>query len=547
MNDIANKLIELLTQIESEVIEFKEAQNSFDDDKLGKYFSALSNEANLRGLDCAWLIFGVKDNHKVIGSRYKNTEKELLAVKKMIADNTNNNISFKEIYTLNYQGKRIVLFEIPPALKGIPTTWKGHYYARQGESLTSLDLHKIEQIRNQQNMSDWSAGIVENASIDDLSMEAIAFARIKYAEKHPDLKQEIEGWDNITFLNKAKLTIKGKITRTAIILLGLPESEVLINPATPTMTWILKDRDGIEKDYQHFGSPLLLNVDKLASKIRNLKYRYIKQGTLFPEEIDQYDGFVIREALHNAIAHQDYQLGGKISIVEFESGRIVFKNKGRFIPNDVWQVISSDAPEERYRNRFLANAMVNLKMIDTIGSGIKKMFLVQKERYFPLPDYDLSNDSVQVSIEGKILDINYAQKLASLPDLSLYDIFLLDRVQKKLPISDEQAKNLKKLGLIEGRKPNYCISADVAEVSDEQVHYMHHTAFDDQYYKDLIIKYLQTFTEAGAQKFRELLYQKFPDGLSEEQKHHKVKNLLQALKRAGKIYNINKVWRLSDE
>lgn len=84
-------------------------------------------------------------------------------------------------------------------------------------------------------------------------------------------------------------------------------------------------------------------------------------------------------------------------------------------------------------------------------------------------------------------------------------------------------------------------------MSDEQVHYVHHTAFDDQYYKDLIIKYLQKFTEAGAQKFRELLYPKFPDGLSEEQKHHKVKNLLQALKRAGKIYNINKVWRLSDE
>lgn len=547
MNDIANKLIELLTQIESEVIEFKQAKNGFNDNELGQYFSALSNEANLHQKANAWLVFGIKDDRTVVGTQYKNSPESLQAVKKMIADNTNNHISFKNIYEINHQGKRVILFEIPPALKGVPTAWKEHFYARQGESLVGLDLYKIEQIRLQNQSYDWSAGIVENASIDDLSMEAIAFARIKYTEKHPDLKQEIEGWDNITFLNKAKLTIKGKITRTAIILLGLPESEVLINPATPTMTWILKDRDGIEKDYQHFGSPLLLNVDKLASKIRNLKYRYIKQGTLFPEEIDQYDGFVIREALHNAIAHQDYQLGGKISVVEFESGRIVFKNKGRFIPNDVWQVISSDAPEERYRNRFLANAMVNLKMIDTIGSGIKKMFLVQKERYFPLPDYDLSNDSVQVSIEGKILDINYAQKLASLPDLSLYDIFLLDRVQKKLPISDEQAKNLKKLGLIEGRKPNYCISADVAEVSDEQVHYVHHTAFDDQYYKDLIVKYLQKFTEAGAQKFRELLYPKFPDGLNEEQKHHKVKNLLQALKRAGKIYNINKVWRLSDE
>ena len=43
---------------ESEVVEFKKAENNFDFDDLGKYFSALSNEANLRKLDFAWLIFG---------------------------------------------------------------------------------------------------------------------------------------------------------------------------------------------------------------------------------------------------------------------------------------------------------------------------------------------------------------------------------------------------------------------------------------------------------------------------------------------------------
>lgn len=541
---IEQKLIELLNSIEKEVIEFKEAKNGFDDDKLGKYFSALSNEANLRGLDCAWLVFGVKDNNEVIGSQYRNTEKELLAVKKMIADNTNNNISFKEIHTLSHQEKRIVLFEIPPALKGIPTAWKGHYYARQGESLTSLDLHKMEKIRNQQNISDWSAGIVENADLSDLCPNAILMAREKYKQKNPKLANEVDNWNDETFLNKAKITIKGKITRTAIILLGLPESESLINPASPTITWILKNKDGIERDYEHFGSPLLLNVDKVANKIRNLKYRYIKKGTLFPDEIDQYDNYVLREALHNAIAHQDYTLQGKISLVEFENSKIVFKNKGKFIPNTILQVLESDAPEENYRNRFLANAMVELNMIDTIGSGIRKMFFTQKQRFFPLPEYDIGNDSVQVTIIGQVLDIKYAERLANSPELNLSEIILLDKLQKNKPLTDNEAKYLKKMGLIEGRKPNYYISVDVAKLSGDEPHYTKQKGLDDQFYKKLILEYLKQFKTGKADKLRALLYDKLPNHLSEQQKSYKVGNLLKSLKKEGKITTENRVWRL---
>ena len=49
--------------------------------------------------------------------------------------------------------------------------------------------------------------------------------------------------------------------------------------------------------------------------------------------------------------------------------------------------------------------MVALNMIDTIGSGIKRMFLTQKNRFFPMPDFDLSTpERVVVRIHGKILD-----------------------------------------------------------------------------------------------------------------------------------------------
>lgn len=48
----------LIQHKESEVAEFKKAENNFGFDDLGKFFSALSNEANLRGLPFAWLVFG---------------------------------------------------------------------------------------------------------------------------------------------------------------------------------------------------------------------------------------------------------------------------------------------------------------------------------------------------------------------------------------------------------------------------------------------------------------------------------------------------------
>jgi len=298
-------------------------------------------------------------------------------------------------------------------------------------------------------------------------------------------------------------------------------------------------------DYEHFGCPLLLNVDEVFRKIRNLKYRYLQEGTLFPEEVDQYDTYIIREALNNAIAHQDYELGGKITLVEFEDGRLSFNNLGSFIPGAVESVIQADAPESRYRNRFLSDAMVNLKMIDTIGSGIRKMFFIQKERYFPLPEYDLSDNKVQVTITGRVVDFAYAKKLAQHPNLTLEDIILLDRVQKKKTLTNEQAKYLRGLGLIEGRRPNYHISAEVADRSDKRAEYIRNRAFDDQYYKKMILGYLKEFGSAKRLDINRLLLDKLPGVLRPEQKQNKVKNLLQSLRNEGLIEAHGKEWRMS--
>ncbi len=545
--DIQGKLQELRgQQYEDELVEFKEAKKQYDFNKLGKYFSALCNEANLKGKQSAWVIFGIKDKDKsIVGTNFRTNAADLHSLKAEVANQTTNRITFIEIHEINTPEGRVVLFEIPAAPRGIPIAWKGHYYGRDSEELNALNLEEIERIRAQATGEDWSAGICPDADLSDLSEEAIAKARSAYKTKNPHLADEMDSWDDLTFLNKAKVCIKGKITKTAIILLGKPESEHFIYPATCKVSWILKDRDNLEKDYEHFSCPLILNTEKVFRKIRNLKYRYLKEGTLFPEEVDQYDPYIIREALNNCIAHQDYTMGGKINVVENEEGRLTFFNAGAFIPSSIEEVVISDAPEPLHRNKFLADAMVNLNMIDFIGSGIKRMFLIQRKKFFPLPDYEFENRKVKVTFTGKVIDMNYAKKLASIPDLSLQEIILLDKVAKNKYLSEQDVKVLKSKKLIEGRKPNFHISSSLAKATGDKAEYIKQRGIDDGYCQKIILDYLEKFGIGKKIDFEAILLDKLPDVLSDKQKRNKIKNNLQKLKSKGLIYTEGRFWKKS--
>ena len=549
--DIEKKLDELIaSQFETEVTEFKEAKNSFSFDELGQYFSALSNEANLHNKNCAWLIFGIEDKkHIIVGTNYRKSAKDLNNLKEEIARQTSEHLSFIEIYECKRKdpaGKiqRILLFQIPPAPKGIPIAFKRMYYGRDGESLVGLSIEKIERIRSQSKSEDWSAKLITEASIEDLDSDAIQFARHVYIQKNPKLAEEVPTWDDQTFLNKAKLTINGKITNTAIVLLGKSESEHYISPATSKITWILKDKDGIEKDYEHFTCPLILSIQEVYKKIRNIKYRYIAEGNLFPDEVQQYDPYTIREALNNCIAHQDYTMGGKIILIEKEDGELIFSNSGDFIPSSIEDVIKSDAPENRYRNSFLANAMVNLNMIDTIGSGIKKLFNIQRDKFFPLPEYDLSDHKVKLTITGKVLDSNYARKLAEDKTLSLFETMILDKVQKNKKLTNEEYKLLKSKNLIEGKRNNYFISSTVAEITNQKSDYMKLRGINDDYCKKIIIDYIKKFKTAKKADLEEILLEKFGNSMTDIQKKNKIKNILQSLRRDGVIEPHGKEWIL---
>ena len=142
--------------------------------------------------------------------------------------------------------------------------------------------------------------------------------------------------------------------------------------------------------------------------------------------------------------------------------------------------------------------MVNLNMIDTIGSGIKRMFTKQRQRNFPMPDYDLSEpDRVKVRIIGKVIDEKYTRMLMARADLDLMDVIALDKVQKRKPINEDEFKSLKAKKLVEGRRPNLFVSAEVAAATETKVDYIKNRAFDKDYYRKMVVAYLEKFGEAS--------------------------------------------------
>jgi ATP-dependent DNA helicase RecG len=534
-------LYQLIDRFEFETVEFKKAENGFDTNEIGEYFSAISNEAALKGKQFGWLVFGVTNDKQINGSHYRESGKHTLdGLKKEIGDGTTGRITFIEIYTVKVlvdgKERRVVMFQIPACVSGIPTAWKNICYAREGESLVPLSLQKSDQIRAY-GTHDWSRQVCDGAAINNLDPQAIKAACEKFKQKYDNkfVTEEIDGLSDIDFLNKAKLTIDGKITHTSLLLLGKSESDHFFN-FSPQITWILYGSDGEKKDYEHFPIPFLLAVDKVYSKIRNLRYRYMAgQMSLFPLEVDQYDAELIREVLHNCIAHQNYFIQGRIYVHEYED-KLIFTNEGEFIPGSIENPLRDGYQPPYYRNNHLANAMVNLKMIDTIGMGIKKIFTIQKNKFFPLPDYDLSEQHrVKVTIYGKILDQNYTKLLYNETTLNIETVFMLDRVQKKLPISRESAVVLKKHNLIEGRFPNIFLSSQIAEITGDRSEYIATRGLDDAHYKKLIIEYIKKFKSVSREQINEFLLDKLPEILTYEQKMNKIRNYLYGLKAKGYI------------
>ena len=538
--------------------EMKNLKNSFNGKEGNDVLSYVSAIANMEGGE---LVIGVKDQTlDIVGTDLSAltfngfAATPLTATFKLVEQCVNlssEGLHIEEFITYDTH-KTVWIIHIPKHQPRRPVYAHRKAWQRIADSLVEMTQERMQRILSEPSavFGDWTANIIEDATIDDLDPDAIRMAREKYTERHEIRAKEIESWDDATFLNKAKITRAGKITNAAIILLGREESEHFLSPAVCVIRWKLLAKEDKNKDFHNFHVPMIKSVEEITTGyIRNNNYVYTVSGNIFPENMMRYDVFTLREPICNAIGHQDYGMGARIELLEYEDEKLVIQNYGQFIPNSVEDVVEKDCPDSRYRNPFLMEAMCNIGMAETEGGGIRKLFVQQRKRFFPMPIYDLSGQKVRCEIQGKVLNENFAKILVNNPTLSLSEIIMLDKVQKReySSLTDDAVALLRQKKFVEGRRHNLYLSFKIVESSKHiglKASYIKNKSFDDAYYKKLIEDYLLKFGSASRTDLDELLLDKLPDVLDETQKYNKVTNLLASLRRAGKIHVIGRKWLL---
>ena len=521
--------------------EMKNLKNSFNGHEGEDVMSYVSGIANMEG---GVLVIGVVDKTMdIVGTDLSqfnlDTSSAVYRIKENCTNVSSEGLNIDEYITSDTH-KVVWVIHIPKHLPRKPVYAHKKAWQRIKDNLVLLTPEREAAILSEGLLQqDWTATILPDASIDDLDPAAILKAREKYKEVHPKKEKEVDAWDDKTFLNKAHITIKDKITIAAIILLGREESEHYLLPAVCKVRWSLKNEKSENLDFKVFSIPMILAIEDIGRQIRNTSYEFTISGNIFPEKMLRYDEFTLKEPLNNAIAHQDYDKGARIEVIEYENDHLVFRNHGEFLPESVEKVVLDDSPESIYRNPFLVEAMRNVHMVDTEGGGIKKLYEQQKKRFFPMPEYDTSNGKVTVGIEGKVIDEQFARILVSVPELSMSDLILLDKVQKQKRLTDEEVKYLRKKKFIEGRKNNLFLSKNITRSTGNvglKSTYVKNKSFDDEYFRRLIVQYIQKFGSASRAEIVMLLKEKLSDALTDTQKENKITNLLSYLR----IHNVIK-------
>lgn len=527
--------------------EFKNLKNSFCGDEKDDVISYVSAIANMEG---GFLVIGVHDKTlEIVGTDTYNydRQKAILRLTDRCANLSSEGLDIIEYITSDTQ-RKVWVIRIPKHLPKRPVYAHDKAWQRIEDSLVELTLERLNAILDEPLFtgSDWSAEIVPNATIDDLDEVAIAKARVMFKKVHSRIPaEEVNAWSVPEFLSNAGVMIDGGITRAAIILLGKPVSVFKLRPAVVRVTWSLRDEHEDVIDYEHFTAPFILTVDQILAKVHNLTMREMPGGTMFPDVMQQYDDYSMREVLHNCIAHQDYTLQERINLVE-NPGFLYYANGGSFIPGTVQKALATHGPQRHYRNECLCNAMVNFNMIDIVGRGIRKIFNQQWERRFPMPDYeiDAAKKEVAVRLYGNAINEKYTKLLKEKKNLSLEDCILLDAVQKGHRLSESDAKNLLERGLVEGEYPDLTISLSIARQTKQLPEYTKVKGLERDKIKQMALQFIQNAGEDGAKKNSILDYLKevLPQRNSQEQNLRLLGNILSEMNTDGSVVLRGKLW-----
>lgn len=518
-------LNELLKIKENEHLEFKEAKNSFDFEKLVKYCAALANEGGGK------LVLGVTDKRprKIVGSQaFINIER----TKAGLIERLHLRIDAEEI---RHPDGRVIVFHIPSRPDGNPIQYRGTYWMRGGEDIIPMTPDLLKRIFAESG-PDFSAEICTKASMGDLDPGAIGRFREMWLKKSKN--PALETLSDEQLLHDAELIVDEGITFAALILFGMrkalgkhiAQSEIIFEYRSSEASLPAQQR----KEYRE---GFFLIEDDLWNTI-NLRneVRQYREG-LFMRDISTFNETAVREAILNAVSHRDYRLGGSIFIRQYPR-KLEIVSPGGFPPGITLEnILWKQAP----RNRRLAEAFSKCGLVERSGQGMNRIFEECIKESKPRPDFT-GTDDYQVSfiLKCEVQDVQFLRFLEQvgqerLSSFTTQDFLLLDLIHREQHITENIKARLPFLfdqGIIEkvGRG-KYILSKRFYTFLGKKGIYTRKKGLDWETNKELLLKHIKDNNKEGS-RLQELM-QVLPSSSRTQ-----VQTMLRELREEDRVYHV---------
>lgn len=504
MQTTAEQLQHWLAEPEGVRLEFKEAKQNFHFDKLVEYCVALANEGGGK------IILGVTDRRprRIAGTA---AFAEPGRTEAGLHDRLAHRIPVEEVRTAD---GRVLVVHVPARLPG--TAWQvdGRYLKRAGDELTGLGDAELKAMFAETG-PDFSAEACPPASLSDLSPQAIAVFRDRWAIKTRDERKRL--WTDVQTLTNAELLLDGQLTYAALVLFGtraalgrwLAQAELVFEYRS-------SEASGPAADREEYREGFFLWHDAIWHRINLRNDRQSYQDGLFRVELPTFDEVSVREALLNAVAHRDYRLGGSVFVRQYAQRLEVVSPGG--LPAGITPANILD--QQNPRNRRLAEALAKCGLIERSGQGMNLMFESAIRQGKALPSFaGTSPHEVRLALHGMVASpafVRFIERLGEekLKSFSTYDFLALDCLRREQTVPEYLRACLPGLvaaGAVEsvgrGRGTRYMLAYSLYAALGSKGAYTRQKGLDRGANKALLLKHIQDNAANGAQmeEFRQVL------------------------------------------
>ena len=490
------QLEQWLLEPEGQRLEFKEAKQRYDFEKLLKYCVALANEGG------GTMVLGVTDKRprRIVGTQaFEDPGRTEAGLHQRLG----HRIPVEEL--LLPEG-RVVIVHVPPRLPG--TAWEidGRYFKRAGDDLAALSGQELRDMFAETG-PDFSAQPCPGATLADLESESIALFRERWAKKSGDPRRR--ELSDLQTLRDAELLVEGdQVSYAALILFGTRAGLTRwLAQAELVFEYRSSEAAGPAADREEYRAGFFSWQDALWKKINLRNDRQSYQDDFFRMDLPTFDEVPVREAILNAVAHRDYRLGGSIFVRQFAK-RLEVVSPGGLPPG----ITPENIIDQQYpRNRRLAEALGRCGLIERSGQGLNLMMESAVRQGKPLPSFaGTAAHEVRLTLEGGVRNpafVRFMERLGeeTLRSFSTLDYLALECLEQGKPLSPalkERLPGLIAVGAVEsmgrGRGTRYMLSEALCASLGAKGTYTRQRGLDRDTNKALLLKHVMKQGEQGA-------------------------------------------------